>query len=102
MNSLPVLIPPDGSLKHWLLALNAVEALHPVILVPSHGPIGDLKYVAAARTYLETVQQDTNAAKARGETLEEATVSVTAELTPQYKAANRIRGAVQIAYAEAP
>jgi glyoxylase-like metal-dependent hydrolase (beta-lactamase superfamily II) len=102
MKGLPAFIPPDSSLQHWLIALKVLESLHPAVVVPSHGPIGDAAYITTYQTLLTTVRDRVTALKKQGKTLNETTTTVVAELAPQYKDANRIKGAVQFAYAEAP
>ena len=101
MKALPAFASPKSSLAHWLTSLDQLEALKPRILVPSHGPNGDANYIADYRRYLTLVRDRTAAEKASGKTVEQATEIVVAELKQQYPDANRINGAIRVAYAEA-
>jgi len=47
---------PRSSIKHWLTSLDRLEALKPRILVPSHGPMGDVSQIAGYRAYFREIQ----------------------------------------------
>lgn len=72
---LPVL---DGSVKGWLQWLQAAVGDRYARVVPGHGPV-DTAWPAGARAeqrYLEALQNDTRAAIAKGEFIEDAKHSV--------------------------
>jgi cyclase len=64
----------------WAASLTRLRALQPNIIVPGHGPLlRDDTYVQLMIRLLTSVQQQTAAAVARGETLEQARKSVNLE-----------------------
>lgn len=101
MKALPAFASPRSSLTHWLESLDRFAALNPRIIVPSHGAIGDGSYLTAYRTFMTTVRSRTEALKARGQSVEQVTESLSRELKDQYPDAGRLAGAIRVAYAEA-
>lgn len=97
-----LLNPPTSSLDHWLTTLDVLAAFKPVIVVPAHGPIGDASYIENYRIYLTTIRDRTRVLKQQGLTMDEAVKTITEELKSRYPNANRIGGAVKVAYQEAP
>jgi glyoxylase-like metal-dependent hydrolase (beta-lactamase superfamily II) len=102
MKGLPAFASPKSSLAHWLKSLDQLEALKPSVVVPSHGPNGDVQFIRNYREYLTLVRDRTVALKAEGKTVEQVTEVLTAELKPRYPEAGRVSGAIRTAYAEAP
>jgi glyoxylase-like metal-dependent hydrolase (beta-lactamase superfamily II) len=102
MKPLPSFVSSTSSLNHWLASLDKLDALKPRIVVPSHGPIGDAKFMTDYRDYLTTIRTRTAALKKEGKTVEQATEVLTAELKDKYPSAGgRLAGAVRAAYREA-
>lgn len=101
MLGMPSFMGPQSSLGHWLVALDQLDALKPAVIVPSHGPLGDAKYVATTRAYLTEVRDRTIGEKKIGWTVEQAIEKVTAAIGSRYPN-NRLAGAVAAAYREAP
>jgi glyoxylase-like metal-dependent hydrolase (beta-lactamase superfamily II) len=101
MRGMPAFSSPYSSLAHWLSALDVLAALQPKIIVPSHGPLGDIAFINTYRTYLTTVRDRTVAAKYPGSTEDQAVATVTAELKTQYPDTGRLEGAIRAAYKEA-
>ena len=101
MKGMPAFVSSRSSLNHWLDSLNRLDALKPQVLVPSHGPLGDAGFIAGYRAYLTTVRTRVAALKAQGQTLEQVTQTVTAELKGNYPDAGRLAGAIRVAFAEA-
>jgi len=101
MQALPAFASPKSSLNHWLQSLDRLDALKPRVVVPSHGPLGDAKFISDYRDYLSTVRTRTAALKAEGKSLEDATKSIVSELSAKYSNTGRVGGAVRAAYAEA-
>lgn len=102
MRGLPSFIPPDSSLQHWLLSLEEFAALKPIVVVPSHGPVGDASYISNYQALLTTIRDRAAALKQQGQTVDQVVATLSAELVPQYKDTNRLGGAIRTAYAEAP
>jgi glyoxylase-like metal-dependent hydrolase (beta-lactamase superfamily II) len=102
MKGLPAFASPKSSLAHWLTALDQLEALKPSVVVPSHGPNGDVQFIRDYRDYLTVVRNRTATLKAEGKTVEQVTEILAAELKPRYPETGRAAGAIRTAYAEAP
>jgi len=102
MIPLPAFASPYSRISQWLISLDQFEAMKPVRIVPSHGPITDTTAIAAYRSYLKTVRDRTTALKKQGQSLDQAVATVTSELAAQYPDKGRVTGAVRAAYAEAP
>jgi glyoxylase-like metal-dependent hydrolase (beta-lactamase superfamily II) len=98
MKAQPSFASPYSSLDHWLESLTRLNAMAPWRIVPSHGPIGGIEYVAGYRRYLTVIRDRTRALKAEGKSADQAVRLLTAELRGQYPDANRLGGAVRAAY----
>lgn len=99
MTAQPSIFPGSGaSLATWKRALDAQEALKPAIVVPSHGPMGDVGYIKGYRDYLAEVADRTAKAKAGGANVETAVEAVTAAMAERYPDRGRLSGAVRMAY----
>ena len=68
----------------WIRTLAACEAMQPGVVVPGHGPVGDIGILVAVRRYLETLSAEVALRHDRGEPLE----AVLATLPPAIIAAN--------------
>lgn len=101
MRAQPAFASPYSSLSHWLESLDRLEALHPTLVVPSHGPSGGVELIEGYRTYLKEVRERTVAEKRAGKTVEQATEAVGAAMGAKYPDRGRLGGAVKAAYAEA-
>jgi glyoxylase-like metal-dependent hydrolase (beta-lactamase superfamily II) len=93
-------IGPQSSLRHWLASLDALEALRPAEIVPSHGPMGDASMIANYRTYFQTIAARVAALKAQGKNIEETAQAIGTELQPQYPDRNRTISAARAAFNE--
>ena len=103
MKAAPAFASPASSLKTWLASLDALAALRPRIIVPSHGPMGDAGFIRNYREYLTFVRTRTAALKGEGRTVEQAVEAIAAEAKERYPDAGaRLAGAVRAAYREAP
>lgn len=89
---------PASTLAQWNKSLDRLEALKPAVVVPSHGPVGDVGFIQGYRNYLREVAQRTAAAKAAGLALTAATTRVQSEMAASYPDAGRLAGAVRVAY----
>jgi glyoxylase-like metal-dependent hydrolase (beta-lactamase superfamily II) len=93
-----------SSIKTWLSTLDELDALQPVVVVPSHGGIGDRSLIAKDRDYLKAVQTRVGELKMQGKSADEAAQTVTTEIQakfPDWTQPMRIGGAARAAYAEA-
>jgi glyoxylase-like metal-dependent hydrolase (beta-lactamase superfamily II) len=103
MRAQPAFASPYSSLRQWLASLDALDALKPVLIVPSHGPNGENNaFITGYRSYLIEVRDRTAAEKKAGRTADQAVETVTAALAARYPDRNRLAGAIKAAYAEAP
>jgi len=103
MKAQPAFASPYSSLRQWLASLDALEALKPVLIVPSHGPNGDESaFITGYRAYLTEVRDRTAAEKKAGRNVDQAVEAVTAALVARYPDRGRLAGAIKAAYAEAP
>lgn len=99
MKPQPSLMSARTSIAQWMKSLDALEALKPAVIVPSHGPVGEgVGLIAGYRDYLREVATRTAAAKTAGQSLEQATATVTEAMTARYPDKARLAGAVRVAY----
>ncbi|HTN56430.1 MAG TPA: MBL fold metallo-hydrolase, partial [Microbacterium sp.] len=101
-----MLLPPSfasvrSSLRHWLASLDELEAMHPQVIVPSHGPTGGVELIEAYRRYLREVLRLSRAARREGKSAEQAVAEIVPQLIDGQPDAARIAGAVRVAYREA-
>lgn len=103
MRAQPAFASPLSTTRHWLASLELLEALKPVLVVPSHGPTADSAiFISDYRTYLTEVRKLTAAEKGLGKSVEQAIESVTAALAQRYPDRGRLTGAIKAAYSEGP
>jgi glyoxylase-like metal-dependent hydrolase (beta-lactamase superfamily II) len=103
MKGAPSFVGTTSNLNNWLKSLDKLDELKPRIVVPSHGPIGDAKFIADYREYLTTIRARTVALKKEGKSVEQAVETLNEELKEKYPTAGgRLAGAVRAAYREAP
>ena len=99
-----------GSIDKWLANMTEFEALAPAVVVPAHGPLGDVQSIRRYRDYLTAVRDETRALKRQGRSVEEAQQALApviaqrfADLAPATgQPTGRINAAIQAAYREAP
>jgi glyoxylase-like metal-dependent hydrolase (beta-lactamase superfamily II) len=101
MKAQPAFASPYSSVKQWLGSLDKLEALKPAMIVPSHGPTGDVSFITGYRNYLTDIRDRTAAEKRAGKTEDQAVAAVSAAL-PNYPDRARLTGAIKAAYGEAP
>jgi glyoxylase-like metal-dependent hydrolase (beta-lactamase superfamily II) len=103
MKAQPAFAMPNSSLRQWLASLDRLEALRPVLIVPSHGPTGEgAAFITGYRAYLTEVRDRTIAEKRAGRSVDQAVEAVTAALVARFPDRARLAGAIKAAYAEAP
>jgi glyoxylase-like metal-dependent hydrolase (beta-lactamase superfamily II) len=101
MKAQPAFASPYSSVRRWLGSLDKLDALKPVLIVPSHGPTGDAGLISGYRAYLNDIRDRTAAEKRAGKTEDQAVQAVSAAL-PNYPDRARLAGAIKAAYGEAP
>lgn len=102
MKAQPAFASPYSSMQQWFASLDRLEALQPVLVVPSHGPVGDVGFITGYRNYLKEVTQRTRAAKTAGRNGDAAIEEVTTGMVERYPDRGRLAGAIKAAYAAAP
>jgi glyoxylase-like metal-dependent hydrolase (beta-lactamase superfamily II) len=88
---------PVSSVKAWLAAFDAFDALKPRTIVPAHGAVGPGTLVAANRTLVQGVRDRALALKAQGRTIDETATAVQAEFQAQHSAWPRANGLAALA-----
>ena len=101
MKAQPAFASPYSRVRQWLASLDRLEALKPVVIVPSHGPTGDAGFIAGYRAYLTDIRDRVAAEMRNGQTADQAVATVSAALE-RYPDRGRLAGAIRAAYAEAP
>ena len=94
-----------SSMKAWLAAFDAFEAMQPKTIVPAHGAVGDGSIIAVNRAIMQDVQRACAQLKAQGRSADEAATTVQAEMQakhPDWPRANGLVAAARAAYAELP
>jgi glyoxylase-like metal-dependent hydrolase (beta-lactamase superfamily II) len=95
---------PISSMAAWLKAFDAFETMHPRVIVPSHGPIGDGSLIASNRALMRDIQTRVRELKAQGKSADEVATSVQTEFPakhPGWPRANGLGPIARSAYAEA-
>jgi glyoxylase-like metal-dependent hydrolase (beta-lactamase superfamily II) len=93
-----------SSMQAWLNAFDAFEAMHPRVIVPSHGPLGEGSLIAANRMLMRDIQARVRELKAQGKSGDEAATIVQTEFPakhPGWPRANGLAAIARSAYAEA-
>ena len=105
MNNSFLAATPVSSMKAWLAAFDAFDAMKPQTIVPSHGAVGPGSIIAINRQIMQAVQARARALKAQGRSADEAATTIQAELVaphPDWPRANGLAAAARSAYGEAP
>lgn len=98
MKPQPSFTNPTATIAHWLSSLDALEAMSPTRIVPSHGPFGGLEIIQGYRDYLTRIRDRTAELKKAGKTRDEAVQIVSDEMAAQYPDRNRLAGAIRAAW----
>ena len=105
MNNSFLAATPVSSMKAWLAAFDAFEAMGPTTIVPSHGAAGTGALIGFNRAVMRDVQARVRELKAQGRSADEAATTVQAEFQaryPQWPRFNGLGPAARAAYAELP
>ena len=93
----------SATVRQWLASMATFEKLQPRRIVPSHGPMGDATMIATYKDLLQTVQRRAAELKKQGQSMDEATATLSSELQQKYpNGGNRLLGTIRAAYNEAP
>ncbi len=98
MKPQPAFSNPTATITHWLDSLDALEAMQPNIIVPSHGPFGGLEIITVYRAYLTRIRDRAAELKKAGKTQDETVQIITDEMSAQYPDKNRLAGAIRAGY----
>jgi glyoxylase-like metal-dependent hydrolase (beta-lactamase superfamily II) len=93
----------QSSATTWLKSLDRLAALHPVLVVPSHGPTGGPEIIDQQKQVLTELRAAVDARRAQGQTVDEAAAALTTEFQakyPEWRSPARIAAAVRTMYAE--
>jgi glyoxylase-like metal-dependent hydrolase (beta-lactamase superfamily II) len=101
MKPQPMILNPKTTLTHWLASLDALEAMRPRRIVPSHGPFGGVELIEGYRAYLTHIRARTAELRKAGKTQDETVQIVTDEMSAQYPDKFRLTGAIRAGYSEA-
>jgi len=94
-----------SSMRTWLAAFDAFEAMRPRTIVPAHGAVGDGGLIPTQRAIMQGIQARARDLKARGYSSDDTAMTVQMELQAKYPTWPRAAGvaaAARVAYAEAP
>ena len=92
----------SSSVRAWLNSLDKVEPLHPTIIVPSHGEMGNGSLIELNRSYLKALQTRVAELKHDGKTVDQVAETVVAEFKSKYPEwTGNAAAAARSAYAEA-
>ena len=103
MNNSFLAATPVSSMKAWLAAFDAFEAMKPQTIVPAHGAVGPGTIISTNRQIMQAVQARARALKAQGRSADEAATTIQAELSAQHAdwpRANGLAAAARAAYGE--
>ncbi len=93
-----------SSVRAWLAAFDAFEAMRPRTIVPAHGPIGDGSLIPTLRAVMMGIQSRARAMKAQGRSADDVAMTLQGEVQARYPMWARLNGvaaAARVAYNEA-
>jgi glyoxylase-like metal-dependent hydrolase (beta-lactamase superfamily II) len=96
---------PYSSVTAWLADFAQLEPLHPLQVVPSHGPVGDASLIAEQRTMMTAIQSRAIELKRQGRSADDTAQTVQAEFQakhPGWAVPGRVGIIARTAYTEAP
>jgi glyoxylase-like metal-dependent hydrolase (beta-lactamase superfamily II) len=101
MKPQPAFTNPEATITHWLSSLDALEAMKPKRIVPSHGPLGGTEIIEDYRSYLARIRERTAELRKAGKSQDDAILIITDEMSAKYPDKNRLSGAIRAGYQEA-
>jgi glyoxylase-like metal-dependent hydrolase (beta-lactamase superfamily II) len=81
----PIMADSDSSGTNWIEILGRLEKLHPAIVVPGHGEIGDVGLITAMRDYLVFVRDRVQQMKSQGSSVADVENKLEPEVRAKYK-----------------
>ena len=103
MNHAPVAFGATSSARVWEDVLKQLDAMHPVTIVPAHGPVGAGSLIADERAVFAWVRTRVGELKGRGQAVDDVVKTVTAEFQtqhPDWTGANRVGAIARGVYGE--
>lgn len=85
MEGVPQIGSPYSRVSHWLESLDRIQAMNPRLIVPDHGPMGNLALVEKYRAYLTTIKERTAVLRKQGKTVDETVGILRVELKPAFE-----------------
>ena len=86
-----------SSIKAWLAAFDAFEAMRPRTIVPAHGAVGPGSIIVVNRAFVRDVQTRALAMKAEGKSIDETATAVQAAVQAQHPDWPRANGLAALA-----
>lgn len=74
----------DIDVDRWIAALDGLVALDPAVVVPGHGPVGDVGVIKQVREYLAALRSETQRLAADGLDVEEIVARVERSMVEQH------------------
>jgi glyoxylase-like metal-dependent hydrolase (beta-lactamase superfamily II) len=81
----PIMADSDSSGTNWIEILGRLEKLHPAIVVPGHGEVGDVGVISAMREYLVFVRDRVQQMKSHGDSVTDVEKRLEPEVLAKYK-----------------
>jgi glyoxylase-like metal-dependent hydrolase (beta-lactamase superfamily II) len=81
----PIMADSDSSGTNWIEILGRLENLHPAIVVPGHGEVGDVGLISAMREYLVFVRDRVEQMKSQGSSVMDVEQKLEPEVRAKYK-----------------
>lgn len=81
----PIMADSDSSGTNWIEILGRLEKLHPAIVVPGHGEVGDVGVISAMREYLVFVRDRVQQMKSQGSSVTDVENKLEPEVRAKYK-----------------
>ena len=103
MNNSFLAVNQASSLRAWLAAFDAFEAMKPRTIVPAHGAVGDGTLIPTQRAIMQGIQARARELKAQGRSADEAAAMVQKEMQAKYPTwarANGVATVARLAYAD--
>jgi glyoxylase-like metal-dependent hydrolase (beta-lactamase superfamily II) len=100
MTGAPAFATRRSRVTRWITSLDELESLRADVVVPSHGPIGDTRLIAAYRAHLTGILTRVRELRADGVDVSGAVRIVGAERAADFGDVERLEGAVRAAYRE--
>jgi len=81
---IPNLSNEDASAKSWIADLDKLSPLHPKLIVPDHGALGDASLIAKERAFLADLLKSTLDLKRQGKSADDAAQTIAAQFKTKY------------------